>query len=344
MKIRHGIMSRLLHLLPPDTAQATVLRALRLGLIRTKPSPLLHNSDFSLRMCIPGVGELMHPIGLAAGFDKNAVCLPELVKLGFSFLETGTVTPLAQQSKPRPRVLRLPEQIGLIERTGWDNAGMDKVASRLQAICWNSDFIPLAVNIGKNTRTVPAGAVYDYLKGITIFKELAHFIVLCPDIEGLRSQASHDFIGAIVAETDTQVLAKVWLKLGPDMERGQFQDFVACIAKHGFGGLVLTSTHRVAYPFAGGQSGHSLTTLATTCLEWAYEVTQGELPMIASGGILTGEDVVQRIRRGASAVEIYTAFTYFGVEVVEKLLTEMITALKLLGFSSVAAAKDTHWH
>lgn len=337
--------ANLLRLLPPTTAHRLALQALRRGW-GVPRRPLLELQDFPLQVELQGVGKLLHPIGLAAGFDTGARCPRALQRIGFAFVEIGTVTPFAQRGSLHPRIVRLPQQLGLLDRVGCGNDGMEAVAERLQALKWEVDFVPLAVNIGSNSKTVAVGAVYDYLKGIAKFQELAHFIVLNVSAAhrgDLRSLADRDFIKAIAAETDKSVLAKLWLKLDPDMERSEFQQLVACVAQQGFGGLVLTDTHRVQHPYEGGQSGHSLALLAVDRLEQAYQVVRGELPLIASGGILTGSDIVQRIRRGASAVEIYTAFAYYGTGVIARLLREMVAELQLLGFPSVMAAKDTYW-
>ena len=345
-KPRGSWSARLARLLPPSTAHRLALLSLRRGwgVPRRPLPPSLQN--FPLRVEVQGVGELLHPIGLAAGFDTGATCLATLPRLGFAFLEVGTVTPLPQRTPARPRIVRLPQQVGLLDRGACANDGMDVVAARLQELRWQADFVPLAVNIGSNHRTLAEGAVYDYLKGIATFKDLAHFIVLnvsASQRAGLRSPANRDFIRTIASETDSAVLPKLWLKLDPDLGRKEFQTLVTCVAENGFGGLVLTDTHRVLQPRVGGQSGHSLALLAVARLEQAYQVVRGELPLVASGGILSGSDVVQRIMRGASAVEIYTAFVYYGKGVVAKLLHEMVAELQLLGFPSVMAAKNTYW-
>ena len=335
--------ARLLRLLPPATAQRLTMRALRRGWGIPR-QPLAELRDFPLRVELQGVGELLHPIGLAAGFDTSANCPQALQQLGFSFLEIGTVTPLAQHG--RRRLQRLPAQFDLLSHSNNANDGIEVIAARLQALHWDVDFVPLAINVGCNQRTLAVGAVYDYLKGITAFKDLAHFIVLNLTTApggGLRSHADRAFIKTIATETNATVLARVWLKLDPDMARRDFQQLVADAAAHGFGGLVLTGTRRVLSPHMGEQSGHSLALPAVARLEQAYQVVQGELPLLASGGVLSGSDIVQRIRRGASAVEIYTAFSYYGVGVVARLLREMVAELRLLGFTSVMAAKDTYW-
>ncbi len=343
-KLRGRWQTRLLRLLPPTTAQRLTQLALRRGWgVPRHPLPELQH--FPLRVELRGVGELLHPIGLGAGFDPDAACLSFLPRLGFAFLEVGSVTPLAQRTGSRPRVVRLPQQLGLLDRTACANDGMEKIAARLQALRWDN-FVPLAVNLSSNRRTLAVGAVYDYLKGIATFRELAHFIVLNVSASqqvGRRSPADRVFLDTIAAETDKTVLSKLWLKLDPDMARQEFQALVDRAAKRGFGGLVLTDTRRVVRPYEGGESGHSLALPAVAKLEQAYQVVRGELPLIASGGVLSGSDIVQRIMRGASAVEIYTAFVYYGTGVVAKLLQEMIAELQVLGFPSVVAAKDAYW-
>ena len=324
---------RWLQFLPSETLRAAALRIVQIrGARRFSNSPVTIN----MRSRVQGVGELVHPIGLAAGIDRNASCPQKLANLGFSFLEIGTVTPKPQRSKSR--IARLPKQFGVQDGRNYDNAGMEVVAARLQALSWHDEFLPLAVNIGKNKDTMEVGAAYDYLRGIRQFCDYAHFIVL--NLSTLTNAKNEDLLHTIVRETDTETHHKLWIKLEPNLTRPMFQHYIATAAELGFAGFVLTNTRATAPAW---QSGHNLTTLATSYLEWAYEVLQGKLPIIASGGILTGSDVVQRIVRGASAVEIYTAFIYFGIGAVNKLLKETMQELAQLGYNSIEEARGSLW-
>jgi dihydroorotate dehydrogenase len=258
--------------------------------------------------------------------------------MGFSFLEIGTVTPLAQYGNPKPRVFRSPEQKALINRMGFGNDGSFNIAARLKKEEWNLDKIPLAINIGKNKTTVPEKAIDDYLQVLDVFKELSSFFVLnvsSPNTPGLRDLVSQEFFEELSQRIPKAALHKVWIKLDPDMDKKKFQRIVQVIAERGFQGLVLTNTHKVDWPQSGGQSGHPLSILSSARLEWAHEVHKGDLPMIASGGILSGIDIFEKLARGASAVEVYTAMVYRGPWAVKNLLKELSEELKLRGFSSV---------
>ena len=321
---------RWLQFLPADTTRSIALRALRSGWAYTFAKRYKNATNFALRTRLQGVGELLHPIGLAAGFDRNATCPRALADLGFSFLEIGTVTPRAQTGKQR--IERLPEQFGLLDNRACHNDGMDAVLVRLHALTWQDDFVPLAVNIGKNKNTADAGSIYDYLRGIRQFQDSAHFIVL----NLANAKVSIAFIRALTAELDEQRRGKVWLKLAPNLQRLEFQQLVTYVGEQSFGGLVLTDTQ-------AGKSGHSLASISISYLEWAYQVLQGELPLISSGGILTGTDIAQRILRGANAVEIYTAFVYFGVNTISKLLAEMTDEFRRIGCTSIDSARGIYW-
>lgn len=327
---------RWLQFLPSETLRAAALRIVQMQGARKFADV---SAPLNMRSRVQGVGELIHPIGLAAGIDRDASCPHKLVNLGFSFLEIGTVTPKPQRMRGgKASGARMPKQFGVLDDRSYDNAGMEVVAARLQALSWPDEFLPLAVNIGKNQDTMEVGAAYDYLLGIRQFCDYAHFIVL--NLSTLAEAKNEDLLHTIARETDTEIRDKLWIKLEPSLTREEFQRYIATAAELGFAGFILTNT-RAAAP--SWQSGHNLTTLATTYLDWAYEVLRGKLPIIASGGILTGSDVVQRIVRGANAVEIYTAFIYFGIGAVNKLLKETMQELAQLGYNSVEEARGSLW-
>lgn len=329
-------------LLPGTTRQRLLMSALDYGLVPLPRLPI--DKMQAWRTVIPNVGELVHPIGLAAGFDREGSYLHRLNSLGFSFLEVGSVTPRPQPAQHSYRLTRRP--LGLFTDSELPTVDIDSLAGRLQAIDWPVEFVPLAVNVCMNRDTIVGGAVYDYVRAIEKFKDLAHFIVVnlaTPELEGLPSPATNAFVRELAQELEPTILSKVWLKLAPTNDRNTLQTLVTSIADQRFAGLILTDSRRVEQPRAGRQSGHDLVNIASSCLEWAYQITEGELPLIASGGILTGHDVVQRLRRGACAVEVFSACIYFGVGVVARLLTEMQAELQLLGFSSVSDARNSYW-
>lgn len=336
----------LLRLLPPEVAHEVGLAMLKHKLLPSWMQPTPPRTDLDLGVKVPGIGVLKNPIGLAAGFDKNAVAPEGFRSLGLSMIEVGTVTPRAQEGNPKPRLFRYPEQQALINRMGFNNDGAARVAARLRLLRWNHDEIPLGVNCGKNKDTPNQKAVGDYLQVITVFSDLAKYFVInisSPNTPGLRELATPGFVQALGQELGPHYLPRVWIKIDPDRSRKEFQALVGAAVDAGYQGLILSNTHRVQYPEAGGQSGHPLAAASNTCLEWAYQVHKGKMPMIATGGILSGVDVLNKIARGASAVQIYTALVYQGPWAVTRMLTEVAAELKMRGYSSLEEAKFSYY-
>jgi dihydroorotate dehydrogenase len=306
------------------------------GLLRLMPRPRPRTMPVPLQVTVPGIGRLRHPVGLAAGFDKNARCPGAFEWLGCSFIEVGTVTPKPQPGNPKPRVFRYPETMSIINRMGFNSDGAGVVLKRLQKINWSPSRVPLGVNIGKNKQTPQDLAIDDFLSGINAFESSSSWLTInvsSPNTPGLRDLASSDFLRRL-SQSAGRTVKKCWIKLDPDMDRTTFQELVATIAEEGYGGVILSNTHRVVWPQNGGQSGHPLLSQSNHCLEWAWAVTKGQLPMIASGGVLSGIDAFQKLARGASAVQIYTALVYRGPGAVQRICEELSEELKLRGFSS----------
>ena len=326
-----------LRLLPAEMAHDVGMLLLERGLLDVLPAPYVEPLTAGLQVTLPGIGTLPHPLALAAGFDKNARAPRGFARMGFAMLEIGTVTPQPQPGNPKPRLFRQPGTRALINRMGFNSDGAATVATRLAAHKWRFDQVPLGINCGKNKLTPQDRAASDYLQVMEAFKDLASYFVVnisSPNTPGLRELASPAFIHEL-ADGIGASLPKVWVKLDPDMARRDFQELVEVIAKRGFQGIIVSNTHRVTYPEVGGQSGHPLAAQATACLEWAHAVHQGDLPMIASGGVLTGADVYQKLIRGALAVQVYTALVYEGPWVIAKLLTELAAELRLRGVHHV---------
>lgn len=345
MQRRLQILGRILRLLPPETAHDLGLWALERDLLRFAPTPALGSLSTGMNMTVPGIGDLAHPIGLGAGFDKNARAPQGFSRMGLSFLEVGTVTPRPQAGNPRPRLFRLSDQDGLINRMGFNSEGASRVAERLRQKEWNHHPVPLGVNLGKNKDTSPEGAIEDFSQGLEKFSPFAKYFVInvsSPNTEGLRGLANEQFLREI-ANRHRGDLHRIWVKLDPDMKRRSFQGLVEALADIGYQGLILTNTHRVDWPEKGGMSGHPLALQASACLEWAYEVTKGRLPLVASGGILSGQDVFQRIARGANAVQIYSSLVYRGPLAVPLMLRELKAEMALRGFEFLSDVKGSYY-
>jgi dihydroorotate dehydrogenase len=329
-------LTALLRLLPPETAHQIGIKAMEHGLLKIMPRPRPYSMPVPLHVTLPGIGRLRHPVGLAAGFDKNASCPGAFEWLGCSFLEIGTVTPKPQPGNPKPRLFRYPETMSMINRMGFNSDGAEAVIKRLQKINWSPSRIPLGINVGKNKNTPPDRAIDDFAACINAFSEFASWLTInisSPNTPGLRDLATVEFIRDLAQAIGT-LRSKCWIKLDPDMNRTTFQTLIATISEEGFQGVVLSNTHRVEWPQSGGQSGHPLLSQSNQCLEWAWTVTNGKLPMIATGGVISGIDAFQKLIRGASAVQIYTALVYRGPGAVQRICEELSEELKLRGFSS----------
>ncbi len=335
----------LLRLLPAEAAHDVGLWLLERDLLDWMPIPSLTPLLDGLESQVPGIGDLAHPIGLAAGFDKNARAPHGFARMGLSFLELGTITPRAQSGNPQPRLFRLEDQLGLVNRMGFNSQGAERVLARLKKLAWNHDPVPLGINLGKNKDTSAEAAIEDFSHGLEVFSAQARYFVInvsSPNTEGLRGLANEQFLNEL-AFRHKKDLSRIWVKLDPDMPKKAFQSLVSALAKAGFQGLVLTNTHRVEQPEKGGMSGHPMALQANACLEWAYEVTQGALPLIASGGILSGQDVYQRMARGACAVQIYTSLVYRGPLAVALMLQELKAEMELRGVKFLSDVKGSFY-
>lgn len=293
---------------------------------------------------VPGLGMISHPIGLAAGFDKNAVAVPGLASLGFSFIEVGAVTPKAQDGNPKPRLFRITKDRALINRMGFNNDGVEAIRKRLMQDKVRNLAVPIMVNIGKNRDTPPEHALGDYMKVFDDVKDCATACVAnlsSPNTPGLRQLANVDFLRSMASCFGSEI-KKIWLKLDPDMEKETFQKIVETVSSLNFGGLVLSNTTAVSEPQRGGMSGVPLLGKSNKMLLWAWEVHRGQMPIIGVGGIWSGADAVEKIRLGAHAIQIYTAFVYQGPGVVGKMISEMVAEMNQLGVQSVAELRGTH--
>ncbi|MEZ4742220.1 MAG: quinone-dependent dihydroorotate dehydrogenase [Bdellovibrionota bacterium] len=338
--------SALLRLLPPELSHDIAIWALKNDLINILPQPEKKEIFQSLNTKVSGIGELHHPIGLAAGFDKNCLCPNGLARLGFSFLEIGTITPLAQSGNKKPRLFRQSQQRALINRMGFNNDGSLEIASRLQSLNWDDSRPPLGINLGKNKITALDQAIEDYLEGYNTLSNLGRYYVInisSPNTAGLRQLASNEFIHQLGTALSGKK-ANIWIKLDPDMPKKQFQSVVETVTDHSFSGLILSNTHRVEWPEVGGQSGHPIAIMSTRCLEWAWEVHKGQIAMIGSGGILSGLDIYEKIIRGASAVQIYAALIFRGPWVVYKLLEELAAEMSIRGIHSIEDAFASYYN
>jgi len=283
-----------------------------------------------------------NPVGLGAGFDKNALYLNELEALGFGFVEIGTVTPKAQPGNDKPRLFRLPADKALINRMGFNNEGVETIRQRL--IRWNNakpqnPKLIIGGNIGKNKITPNEDAWKDYnICFNELFDCVDYFVVnvSSPNTPGLRELQEKESLKKILSELQNLNHAKphtkpLLLKIAPDLTREQLDDIVALSFEVHLNGLVATNTTISREGLsekskmksdkigAGGLSGLPVQQMATGVVHYLSEQTQGKVPIIASGGIFTGADAKEKLAAGASLVQVWTGFVYEGPAISKKI-------------------------
>jgi dihydroorotate dehydrogenase len=279
-----------------------------------------------------------NPVGLAAGFDKNATFFHEMEYLGFGYVEVGTVTPLAQPGNPKPRSFRLPVDKGLINRMGFNNDGMQKVAERLKK---RKDRIVIGGNIGKNKVTPNEDAYSDYEKCFdALFDYVNYFVVnvSSPNTPGLRSLQDKEPLMKLLTGLQTKNKSHskskpIFLKIAPDLTNEQLNDIVEIVNGCGISGVVATNTTlsreglksaSVEAIGAGGLSGLPLRKRSTEVIKYLNEKSNGAFPIIASGGIHSAEDALEKLDAGAVMVELYTGFIYEGPMLPKRINREIL--------------------
>lgn len=326
--------------LDPETAHGLAIDALK-----TVPLPTPPVDDPILRTQLAGLN-LPNPVGLAAGLDKNAEALSGLSRLGFGFVECGSVTPLPQPGNPKPRLFRLAEDRGIINRMGFNNAGLEAFAghlSRRAAGCI------VGANLGANKDQDDRAA--DYVTGLKRLSGLSDYFtanISSPNTPGLRAlqgrTALDDLLGRMAeARTGT---APLFLKIAPDLTADEIAMIVEASLAHRIDALIVSNTTlerpdslRSSFGAeAGGLSGAPIKARARAALTAAAQAACGRLPLIAVGGIDSGAEAYARIRAGATAVQIYSALIYEGPGLVARIKRELAAALRSDGYSTVAEA------
>ncbi len=330
-----------LRLLDPETAHELAIHALR-----TAPLPTPADDDPILRTRLAGL-DLPNPIGLAAGLDKNGVALRGLSKLGFGFVECGSVTPLAQPGNPKPRLFRLSEDRAIINRMGFNNAGLEAFADRLTGRPRNA---VVGANLGANKDTEDKAA--DYVAGLLRLKGLADYVTVnvsspnTPGLRALQGRAALDDLLGRLAEARNDDPTPVFLKVAPDLDAAEIGMIVEAALDHRIDALIVSNTtldrpdslRSADRGEAGGLSGAPLKARAAAALAAAAEAAAGRLPLVAVGGIESGADALARIRAGASAIQIYSALIYEGPGLVGRIKRDLAARLRAEGFATVAQA------
>ena len=275
-----------------------------------------------------------NPIGLAAGFDKNARALPAWEALGFGFVEIGTITAQGQAGNPRPRIFRVPEQNALINRLGFNNEGVEKIALRLEHLLRSSAWpkIPVGINIGKS-KIVPLGeAATDYVRSFQRLQRLGDYFVLnvsSPNTPDLRKLQEKTAIGELFKAIQQQNQGKPLLvKIAPDLTLEQVDHVLALATKYQLAGVVATNTTTDQQTIpdnkrqSGGLSGRPLRLRSLEILRHIKK--HSPLPVISVGGIMSEDDAKERFDAGAELVQIYTGFVYRGPRLVREIAAALV--------------------
>ncbi|MCK6450975.1 MAG: quinone-dependent dihydroorotate dehydrogenase [Alphaproteobacteria bacterium] len=327
--------------LPAETAHRLALTALEHGLV---PAPA-RGQDPILRVTAFG-RELPNPVGLAAGFDKNARVFARMPGLGFGFAEIGGVTPRPQAGNPRPRLFRLEEDRALINRMGFNNDGLDAVAARLGKRRRDGQF--LVANLAANADSAePADDFVVLTRRLAPLVELVVVDVSCPNTANgkvfQRHEPLDDLLTRLAAVRGTTAMA---LKVSPDLSDAEKADIVSLALEHRIEGMVVANTtverpstlRSKARGERGGLSGPPLKEMALKLLGEVYRASAGKLTLIGVGGVESGEDAYQRIRAGATLVQLYTALVYHGPLLIPRIKAELAYLLRRDGFGAVAEA------
>ena len=275
-----------------------------------------------------------NPVGLAAGFDKNASSISELANFGFGFIEIGTVTPLPQPGNEKPRMFRLPADAGLINRMGFNNEGVEVAALRLKYL--KRDGLIIGGNIGKNKLTPNEDAVSDYIKCFdALFDVVDYFVVnvSSPNTPGLRELQEKEPLKKILNTLQqrnrrNEISRPILLKIAPDLTNAQLDDIVEIVQETGIAGVIATNTtiSREGLTSAerlrreqGGLSGKPLTKRSTEVIRYLSAKSGKSFPIIGVGGIHSAKDAIEKLDAGASLIQIYTGFIYEGPGLIKEI-------------------------
>ena len=327
-----------------ETAHGLALRALGAGLA-PRPGPV---TSPRLRTRLAGL-DLPNPVGLAAGFDKDAAAVAPLMRAGFGFLEVGAATPLPQPGNPRPRAFRLRRHRAVINRYGFNGAGAAALAGRL---CERPEGIPVGVNLGANRDSADRTADYaEVMRRVAGCADFAVVNVSSPNTAGLRGLQAGDALGSVLAGVVAargERRVPVLVKISPDLTPAEIEAVAEAALAGGADGIVATNTTTardgVSGPHAaeaGGLSGPPLFERSTRVLARLSVLTGGRLPLVGVGGVSSAADAYAKIRAGASAVQLYTGLVYGGLSLVGEIARGLDARLARDGFSTVAEAVGT---
>lgn len=345
----YRLLRSLLFLQQPEAVHYRAMRALQ-QLCRIAPARTLLRQFFCVRA--PALERSLwgltfpNPVGLGAGFDKDARWTNELACLGFGFVEIGTLTPRPQPGNPRPRLFRLPADQALINRMGFNNGGVEIAATRLRlAAKSRGQQLIIGGNIGKNKDTPNEQATQDYQAAFRALHDVVDYFVVnvsSPNTPGLRALQDREPLTALLqtlkAQNATFAQPKpILLKIAPDLSDAQLDDIIAIVKETKLDGIVATNTtiergglrtapEDVAAIGGGGLSGKPLRSRATEVIRYITQHSEGSIPIIAVGGIFSAADALEKLQAGAQLVQVYTGFIYEGPGIARKICKGLLKA------------------
>lgn len=299
--------------------------------------------------------EFRHPVGLAAGLDKDAVALPALSALGFSGVEMGTVTPKPQPGNDKPRMFRLLEDEAIINRMGFNSGGVDAFLSNIRK---NANTAVAGINIGKNAQTSIGDAHFDYVSAMQRVYSQADYVTVnisSPNTKSLRDLQNENFLDNLLTqiqrardkcETVHKRALPIALKVAPDLSTEEIEVIAELVIAHGFDALIATNT-TVARPESlrsehaqeiGGLSGVPVKDMSTDCIREFYKYLKGQVQIIGVGGIKNADDAWEKMLAGADYVQIYSQFIYQGPDMIRQIVTGLKHRVEVEGFDSLGEA------
>jgi dihydroorotate dehydrogenase len=342
---RFALAQPILRLMSPEAAHRATIHGLRMGLggrdVRAD-DPILAIERFGLKFA--------NPVGLAAGFDKNAEVVGAMLELGFGFAEFGTVTPKAQPGNPKPRIFRLPAQQAVINRLGFNNEGLEAAAERAARLEYSRGIV--GGNIGKNKDQTDS--VADYVAGAARLSPLVDYLtvnVSSPNTPGLRALQGREILTELLSAVQAarRKPVPVLVKIAPDLTDADLDDIVHAAHDSKIAGIIVSNT-TIARPNdlppelakeTGGLSGRPLFQPSTEMLRKAFRRSGGTIPLVGVGGIAGADDAYAKIQAGASLVQLYTALVYQGPGLVVRIKAGLAARLRADGFARLEDAIGT---
>ena len=338
-----SILKPFLFKLDPEAAHDLAIKSLRFNPF---PSKLFEVEDEQMLNIEIFGKSFTNPIGLAAGFDKSAEAYNQLLKLGFGFIEIGTVTPEKQFGNPKPRIFRLEDDEALINRLGFNNDGMEEVKKRINL---EGKKGILGINIGPNKDT--KNQTDDFRKGLDFFYDIADYITInisSPNTKKLRDFHDEEQLKSLL-DTLNKIIKKkkiqipLLLKISPDIKENNISEIVNIVIKNNISGLILTNTSNLnrddllseMKKEEGGLSGKPLEKISTNIIKIFYKELGGKVPIIGVGGIDSAKSAYEKIIAGASLLQLYTGFIYKGPTIVKEIKKDLIKILKNEGIKNI---------